>query len=170
MSSQFFGLLCHTLTKGKVFPYPEEAADFQLPKRYQRDARTEAQLAAREQRIEKQKKAKEYRDSILKEREEKPIRIAPVLPPSVEEGYGQLTEEERQRQLAQIDRSEKPIATAKVVPEKSRSRRNGRANSDDSERTRVTASQEDPEEGLELGDEEDPDLVDWYGPGAYISF
>ncbi|KAJ9123137.1 hypothetical protein QFC22_001330 [Naganishia vaughanmartiniae] len=149
---------------GKVFPFPEETADFQLPKRYQRDVHTEAQLAAREQRLEKQKKAKEHRDSILKEREEKPIRIAPVLPPSVEEGYGQLTDEERQRQLARIDRSEKPIAIAKVVPEKSRLRRNGRTNSDDTERTRVTTSQEDPEEGLELGDEEDPDLVDWYGP------
>ncbi|KAJ9107619.1 hypothetical protein QFC21_001078 [Naganishia friedmannii] len=164
LQDSFFGLLCHTLTRGKLFPFPEETADFRLPKRYQRDARTGAQLAAREQRIEKQRKAKKYRDSILKEREEKPIRIAPVLPPSVEEGYGKLTDEERQRQLAQIDRSEKPIAIAQVVPEKSRLRRNERTNSDDSERTRVTASQEDPEEGLELGDEEDPDVVDWYGP------
>ncbi|KAJ9112575.1 hypothetical protein QFC19_000592 [Naganishia cerealis] len=169
LQDSFFGLICHTVSRGKLFPFPEELPDFQLPRRYQRDAHTEAQLAAREHRLEQRRKAKEYRNSILKEREEKPIRIARVLPPSMEEGYGQLSDEERQRQVAEIDRSEKPIAIAKVLPEKSRGRVNGRTNSNDSERTRVAPAQEDLEqedleEGLELGDEEDPNLVDWYGP------
>jgi hypothetical protein len=138
-----------------------------LPKRYQRDAHTEAQLAAREERLEKQRKAKEYRDSIAKEREEKPIRIARVLPVEDAAAQGELTAVEKQRQLAEIDRSTKPIAIAAVPPGKS-GPRNRRMNSNDSERTRISTQSSDPEGGLELGDEEDPNLVDWYGPGECL--
>lgn len=168
---QFFGLVCHTISGGKLFPFPEERADFQLPKRYQRDTQTEAQLAAREERLEKQQKAKEYRHSIAKEREEKPVRIARVLPADDPEANGDLTATEKQRQLAEIDRSTKPIAIAAVPPEKPQGPRNRRTNShrrmnsDDTERTRISTLSPDPEAGLDLGDEEDPNLVDWYGPG-----
>ena len=39
-----------------------------------------------------------------------------------------------------------------------------RMDSDDTDRTRISTLSTDPEAGLELGDEEDPNLVDWYGP------
>lgn len=162
--------MCHTVSRGKLFPFPEERSDFQLPRRYRRDAHTEAQLAARAERLEKQRKAQDYRTSILKEGEEKPIPIARVLPFPPEDSFAQLSITGRQRQLAEIDRKEKPIAIAAVPPEKSTADSNGRMNSNDSERTRVSSSLDDPEAGLDLGDEEDPDLVDWYGPGTTTAF
>ncbi|GHJ86220.1 hypothetical protein NliqN6_2622 [Naganishia liquefaciens] len=169
IQDSFFGLVCHTVSRGKLFPFPEEKDDFQLPKRYQRDPQTEAQLAARRERLEKQRKAKEYRDSVSKEREEKPIRIARVVPADDAQGNGELTESERQRQLADVDRSAKPIAIAAVPPEQSgpRNRRmnsHRRVDSDDTDRTRIVTPSANPEAGLDLGDEEDPNLVDWYGP------
>jgi hypothetical protein len=92
-----------------------------------------------------------------------------VLPADDAETQGKLTAVEKQRQLAEIDRSTKPIAIAAVPPGMS-GPRNRRMNSNDSERTRISTQSFDPEAGLELGDEEDPNLVDWYGPGMCLSY
>jgi len=136
--------------------YPDERPGFEIPARYRRDDHTKALLERRSKRIEAKKGAQEEYKKLQKEREEKPVRIAPVPKHTGgEQGYIDAAEK---RAAQQSIADERPVRLGQ--PEA------GRRRSDGSSATRVDTSDEDEEQALGLKDDDDnPNIVTWYGPG-----
>jgi hypothetical protein len=139
--------------------YAEEKDDFELPARYVRDDRTKALLERRSKRLEAKKGAKEEFKKLQQEREEKPVRIAPIPKHTGgEQGYIDAAEK---RAAEQAIADERPVRIGDVE--------RGRRLSDSSNTTRVNSDRNLHDEGLGLSDDEDPNIVTWYGPGEHRS-
>lgn len=144
-----------------------------MPARYRRDEKTLHLLRLRENRAKTIDEAKQHRGEILKERDEKPVRIAAVAPPSEDA----LVADAVLRADIETVREEKPI---RIAPPRTHDgdlidarRGSGIRPSFDSDATRYNsqASRDsrmesvDPNEALGIKEGEDPNIVDWYGPG-----
>ena len=155
LRESFIGQVIHKLSGGRVLQYPDEKEGFEIPARYRRDDHTKALLERRSRRIQAKKGAQEEWKKLQKAREEKPVRIAPVPKHTGgEQGYIDAAEK-RAAQQAVAD--ERPVRIGDVEA--------GRRRSDGSSATRVNSNEEDEEQALGLeGDDDDPNIVTWYGP------
>jgi hypothetical protein len=117
--------------------YAEEKDDFELPARYVRDDRTKALLERRSKRLEAKKGAKEEFKKLQQEREEKPVRIAPIPKHTGgEQGYIDAAEK---RAAEQAIADERPVRIGDVE--------RGRRLSDSSNTTRVNSDRNLHDEG-----------------------
>lgn len=152
------GLIVYNLSGKRVLQYAEDKPDFELPARYRRDDKTKAVMDARSQRLEARKGAKEKYGKIKEQRDEKPVRIAPV-DPSHGRGEDAFVRDAEERALREREQSRYPVRLSDRDPEA------GRRRSDGSDVTRVDSElRAEQELGLE-DDDDDPNIVTWYGPG-----
>lgn len=160
----------------RLFDFEEEREGFQVPVRYRRDEKTLHLLRLRENRAKAVDGARQHRDAIVKERDEKPVRIAPVAPPSEDAMVADAT----LRADIETARQEKPI---RIAPPRTHDgdlidarRADGARPSFDSDATRYNSQGSrdsrmesvDPNEALGIKEGEDPNIVDWYGPGESV--
>lgn len=152
----FVGQLLYRASGKRILKYAEERPDFEVPARYRRDESTKEYLAIRSKRIEAKKNAKEEYGKLQKQREEKPIRIAPPAPkiPGGEKGFVAAAE---RRAVEEHANSNRPIRLGPREDEENTSRISA-----DSSATRV--ERDEAPEGMNLNDDDDPNMVTWYGP------
>jgi hypothetical protein len=159
----------------KLFSFPEERPGFEVPARYRRDEKTLHLLRLRDNRAGAIEGAKKHREEIVKQRDEKPVRIAPVAPPSEDA----MVADAVLRADIETARQEKPV---RIAPPRIHDgdlidarQAGGVRPSFDSDATRYPsqASRDsrvepvDPNHELGLTEGEDPNIVDWYGPGEF---
>ncbi|GHJ87320.1 hypothetical protein NliqN6_3722 [Naganishia liquefaciens] len=167
-----FGQIVRLIGGKKLFPFPEERPGFEVPARYRRDEKTLHLLRLRENRSKAVEGAKKHREEVLKKRDEMPVRIAPVSPPSEDA----MVSDAVLRADIETARQEKPV---RIAPPRIHEgdlidvRQAGNVRpSLDSEATRYPSQasgdsrmeQVDPNEELGIKEGEDPNIVDWYGP------
>jgi hypothetical protein len=145
-----------------LLKYAEEKPDFEVPARYRRDEHTKELLERRQRKIDARKAGKEEYQKVKKEREEKPVRIAPVHHHSGgEQGYINAAEKKAERDALA---SERPVRIGLGDVEA-----NGRRLSTSSSATRVPTSDDEEIDRLGLDEDEDPNIVTWYGPSEFLS-
>jgi hypothetical protein len=156
----------------RLFDFEEERKGFEVPPRYRRDEKTLHLLRLRDNRAKAIDGAKQHRDEIVKERDEKPVRIAPVAPPSEDA----MVADAMLRADIETARQEKPIRIAPprthdgdLIDARTRPSFDSDATRYNSQASRDSRMESvDPNEALGIKEGEDPNIVDWYGPGESL--